>query len=189
MPGSSPGMTPSFPLARRFTDSIFKQPGLANAPPPLLVWSARGIAAFQTARSRKRTEGARDAAGPKRTRRLRCLATPKRIKQPRFTLSRSTRAPQVRQSQGVPRAVFIGLLRMAPGGLTFQAPCLTASVPIHRLRAQTMPSTSDRAGRRRQWGHVARGWRAGTHAAWTAGPPHRISDAKSFPGHRSPPRV
>jgi hypothetical protein len=29
--------------------------------------------------------------------------------------------PQVRQSQGVPRAVFIGLLRKAPGGLTFQA--------------------------------------------------------------------
>ena len=29
--------------------------------------------------------------------------------------------PQVRQSFGVPRAVFIGLLRTAPGGRTFQA--------------------------------------------------------------------
>jgi hypothetical protein len=29
-----------------------------------------------------------------------------------------TRPPQVRQSLGVPRAVFIGLLRIAPGGLT-----------------------------------------------------------------------
>ena len=29
--------------------------------------------------------------------------------------------PQVRQSVGVPRAVFIGLLRIAPGGRTFQA--------------------------------------------------------------------
>jgi hypothetical protein len=33
---------------------------------------------------------------------------------------------------------------------------------------------------------VARGWRAGTAAAWTAGPAHRISDAQSFPGHRLP---
>jgi len=38
-------------------------------------------------------------------------------------------------------------------------------------------------------GPVARGWRAGTSAAWTAGTLHRISDAKEFPGHRSPLHV
>ena len=31
--------------------------------------------------------------------------------------------------------------------------------------------------------------RAGSFAAWTAGPCQRISAATSFPGHRSPPRV
>ena len=36
---------------------------------------------------------------------------------------------------GVPRAVFIGLLRKAPGGRTFQAPILTAGAPNHRFGA------------------------------------------------------
>jgi hypothetical protein len=45
--------------------------------------------------------------------------------------------PQVRRSPGVPRAVFIGLLCLTPGGLTFQAPRplalrLSGSVPLHR---------------------------------------------------------
>ncbi len=62
------------------------------------------------------------------------------------------RRPQVRQSLGVPRAVFIGLLRIAPGGLTLSGFLPYGRTPIHRYLAQTVPSTSDRAGCRRQWG-------------------------------------
>jgi hypothetical protein len=52
--------------------------------------------------------------------------------------------PQVRRSPGVPRAVFVGLLRMTPGGLTFQVPS-----PFDR-GSSTYPPL------------VTRGWRFGT---------------------------
>src|SRR5262249_7348631 len=48
------------------------------------------------------------------------------------------------------------------------------------LLAQTAPGTSDRAGHHRQWGHATCGEQARTHAAWTAGSLHRISDVKTF---------
>ena len=70
--------------------------------------------------ARKRTEGARDARGPKgptgldasRHRGLSkslCLAL-------RSGSSDRQGVPQVRQTQGVPRAVFLGLFRIVPGG-------------------------------------------------------------------------
>ena len=48
------------------------------------------------------------------------------LSDPRTSAPRGTEAcrvvlkPQVRRFSGVPRAVFLGLLRMTPGGLTFQ---------------------------------------------------------------------
>ena len=57
----------------------------------------------------QRTEGARNATGPEDPR----ASTPRDIEACRRPVS-----PQVRLLRGVPRAVFIGLLRIAPGGLT-----------------------------------------------------------------------
>ncbi len=132
---------------------------IANAPPSLLLWSARGGRYSHSVRLRplgfggtsrplsKRTEGARDAAGPKRTRRLRCLTAPKRIKQPRFTLSRSAKGSA---SPPVPRRPARGVYRFAPHGprWTYLSGNLPyGSLPIHRSRAQTdadMPATGCR---------------------------------------------
>jgi len=69
------------------------------------------------------------------------------------------------QSQSVPRAVFIGLLRSAPGGLPFQATLLSLSGLSGRLTTARGP----------------RGGRAGTSAAWTAGPARRISSRAVIP--------
>ena len=73
-----------------------------------------------------KSEGARDAKGPD---------GPAGLDASRHRgLSKSV-LPQVRQSDGVPRAVFLGLLRSAPGGRTFQATLLSFRIvrpPIHR---------------------------------------------------------
>jgi hypothetical protein len=102
-----------------------------------------GDAVFQTARPES-TEGARDAKGPGRTQVYAECANSK-CSDPRASTPRdieACRSPSVRlrplrgygeisrksaQSQGVPRAVFEGLLRIAPGGLTFQATPLLLS--------------------------------------------------------------
>jgi hypothetical protein len=76
--------------------------------------------------------------------------------------------PQVRQSQGVPRAVF---LRFAPQGPRWTDPFRRPALLPERLSTAAGPTR----------GPVARGWRAGTHAAWTAGPPRRISSASVIP--------
>jgi hypothetical protein len=71
-----------------------------------------------------RTEGARDAKGPNGPAGLgasRHRGLPKSVI-PAFALFELRRASRKSaQSQGVPRAVFEGLLCIAPGGLTFQA--------------------------------------------------------------------
>ena len=72
--------------------------------------------------------------------------------------------PQVRQSLGVPRAVFIGLLRIAPGGLTFQATALlelaAAYPPLLAQVGRRASVTGCRTPPSR--GPVTRGRRAGT---------------------------
>jgi len=101
--------------------------------------------------------------------------------------------PQVRQTQGVPRAVFIGLLpskprwslliRVCPLGLhrdmsTERDP--DRASPLLTGAGQTTVASGVPGAQQARWGSLA---------AWTAGPLHRISDARSCPGHRSPPRV
>jgi hypothetical protein len=94
----------------------------------------------------------------------RARGTPKVPKDTRTSTPRDIEAcrslivPQVRQTQGVPRAVFLGLLRIAPGGLTFQAPPLSKVRRLSTARgARTASGTSDRVKRRRQFGPL---WRA-----------------------------
>jgi len=101
--------------------------------------------------------------------------------------------PQVRQTQGVPRAVFIGLLpskprwslliRVCPLGLhrdmsTERDP--DRASPLLTGAGQTTVASGVPGAQQARWGSLA---------AWTAGPLHRISDARSCPGHRSPPRI
>ncbi len=136
----------------------------------------------------RRTEGARDARGPKgpagldasRHRGLSkslCLA---------FRSGSSDRqsVPQVRQTQGVPRAVFNRLAphrprwshfsRVMPVGAAPRLPTDEAMAlgqrPLTGLFAPAYrPSRASGAQTRR----------AGPDAAWTAGPGDRISDARS----------
>ena len=90
---------------------------------------------------------ARGTPGVLRTHGLRHLATPER----NGNLGRDRRpvvvdSPQVRLLSDVPRAVFIGLLRAAPGGLSFQDPYAVASSgPTHRFRASTAPGRWQRS--------------------------------------------
>ena len=161
------------PSLSAIPDSIIKQ--LANAPPPVFFVRRRVRLYFQIRRSRKSTEGARDARGPGRTqvyasRRKRKCSDPRASTPRDIEACRSPLMPQVRQTQGVPRAVFVGLLRSAPGGLTVSGDPPYGGPPIHRSRPKRLHGTSDRAGDRRRWGPATRGDARPDAAAWTAGP-------------------
>jgi hypothetical protein len=97
--------------------------------------------------------------------------------------------PQVRRSQGVPRAVFVGLLRSAPGGRSVSGNPASANweAAYPPLRAQTAPGNSDHAGNRRRWGPATHSGAPG-RSGLDRRAARRISDGTSFPGHRSPPR-
>jgi hypothetical protein len=98
--------------------------------------------------------------------------------------------PQVRQTQGVPRAVFLGLLRSAPGGLTFQAfSCSRSAYPP--LKG---PGRAGKACDRPPMPAITGPGdaRCARRDDMRLGPPGRFaaSPAKaSLPGHRSPPRI
>ncbi len=133
------------------------------------------------------TEGARDARGPigpagldaSRHRGLSkslCLTF-------RSGSSDQQSVPQVRQTQGVPRAVFIGLLPSKPRWSLLIRVC-----PLGLHRDMSTERDPDRAGPLLTGAGqttVASGVpgaqqaRSGLLAAWAAGPPHRISDARS----------
>ena len=83
----------------------------ANAPPPLL-FGRRGVRRRlpPAARSRNRTEGARDAKGPKRTRRPRCLAASRRPPSRRHAREVKSASPPF------PRRPARGVYRLAPHG-------------------------------------------------------------------------
>jgi hypothetical protein len=82
-----------------------------QASSPVLFLEAPGRpVVFLSMRRRKRTEGARDARGLARTHGPRRLATSRHVE--------SFKCRKSAKSQGVPRAVFVGLFRIAPGGLT-----------------------------------------------------------------------
>jgi len=124
--------------------------------------------------------------GPQRTRRPRCLTAPRDSVCPlsrRFDASNGQ--PQVRPTHGVPRAVFIGLLRAAPGGRTFQALRLsganassTAMDPRWRMPRLTRFTSPPPAG------SVVCGWQAGTARL---GPPGgKVCAASPTPPSRPP---
>src|SRR4051794_6829255 len=78
--------------------------------------------------------------------------------------------PQVHQTQGVPRAVFIGLLRSIPGDRPFCQGDLTAHL-ASTVSARALGSRSaDKSPAYRPSGASARALRARIPAAWTAGP-------------------
>ncbi len=145
----------------------------------------------------KRTEGARDARGPKGpagldASRHRGLSKSCVLRLLALVRAKRQSVPQVRQTQGVPRAVFNRLAPHRPRWSHFSRVMPVGAAP-------RLPTDEAMAlGRRPLTGRPglpavrdlgAQTRRAGLDAAWTAGPPHRISDARSCPGHRSPPRV
>ena len=85
-------------------------------------------------------EGARDARGPGRTQVYAVCANkalgPTDLDASRHRGLSKSELPQVRPTQGVPRAVFVGLIRSAPGGLTVSgnppllSDCQAASPPL-----------------------------------------------------------
>jgi len=97
---------------------------LANAPPPGFLLRRREPPAVEIRHTSKRTEGARDARGPERT--LVCAEGTNddaRTHGPRrLATSRPVEIRNCRKSakpDGVPRAVFLGLLREVPGSRSF----------------------------------------------------------------------
>ena len=108
-------------VRRRLTSVRLRPGGLRRDMPPTL----------------ERTEGARDAVGSGRTQ---VYASRRKLKVLRPTGLDASRhrglskqfMPQVRQSLGVPRAVFIGLLRAGPGGRPFVRVNLLGRATLHR---------------------------------------------------------
>ena len=74
-----------------------------------------------------------------------------------------------------------------PVDCLFRPPSCSARRPIHRCGPERHPHTSDRAGVCHCQGGPRHAAARRDGAAWTAGPPRRISSEASFPGHRSPP--
>ncbi len=94
--------------------------------------------------------------------------------------------PQVRQTQGVPRAVFLRFAPRSPRQSGDYGLCTLTAVEDQALGPEISDKSPAVPAVRALDANVDR---AGRFAAWTAGPWCRISDTKSFPGHRSPPRV
>ena len=177
----------------------------ANAPPSLLLWSARAGRYSHSIRLRpfgasarrvrpllgKRTEGARDAKGPNGPA---CLGTSRHrgSLRRRAALRRVKRAPlsQGPRKSASPKASRARCFRFAPR----RFPVVERLRALRRLSTvedQALgPASSDKTPAvpavRALDPHAER---AGSFAAWTAGPLRRISSETSFPGHRSPPRV
>jgi hypothetical protein len=122
--GSSPAVTSVGPCG--IARIVWKAPG---AP---FVFRLPSLPQINRGRAGRRGPGNRPglATPACRTRRPQHLAAPGRG----GTAANSAppKRCEVRRLPGVPRAVFIGLLRAAPGGLTFQAPSLSSRAPIHR---------------------------------------------------------
>jgi hypothetical protein len=156
---------------RSITDSIFKKPRLRR-PYSLSRRRVRLYSAFHFRRPRQK----RGRAGRHGSQRTRVASTPHGIKaeRPAFTpVRRFNGQPQVRPTHGVPRAVFIGLLRAAPGGLTrFRQPSLSSRIgrpPIHRCGPRSGRQTCDRLPAPPSRGPATCGSARRDGAAWTAG--------------------
>src|SRR4029078_8573430 len=161
---------------------LYRGPG---AGPSSLVFSRRPL-----------TEGARDARGPKGPAGPRRLATSRLVEvlcASPFTLVRAI--GKASRTSAKPKSSRARCLRFAPHRPRWSH--FSRVMPVGA--APRLPTDEAMAlGRRpltgrpglpavRELGAQTR--RAGPDSAWTAGPLHRISDARSCPGHRSPPRV
>jgi hypothetical protein len=158
-----------------------------------IVWKAPGAPAFQFRRSRKSTEGARDAKGPNGPTGLDASRHRGLSKScPSSRLRATTGKPQVRQ---VPRRPARGVFRFAPRRSSVVDPFVTlqprrGAVTLHRFGPGNSASVllTRPPAYRPSEGLGARLTRQDTCGLdRRAG--HRISDASVFPGHRSPPRV
>ena len=88
--------------------------------------------------------------------------------------------------------MFIGLLRIAPGGRTFQAPRLLSigGPPIHRCRPRSSLRSCDRMQHDAITGPGDARLARRDGAAWTAGSGNSAPHLRRpRTGHRSPPRV
>ncbi len=152
----------------------FQTTGEANAPPPVFFTGAGTAVSLNSSPPLpEKYRGRAERQGPDRTRGPRRLATSRLVESIK---------PQVRQVSGVPRAVFIGLLRSVPGSRPFILTTLglRGILPLRALalerrpliRAPPLPSGALGARLARQ-----------DDAAWTAGreTQRRISDAPLRP--------
>jgi len=93
---------------------------------------------------------------------------------------------------GVPRAMFIGLLRSTPGGRTLLSTAAGIFGCLRRLLRQGAPSCgSARLAlplAHRPYTPVTRGWRAGSERLGPPGGENRAASPTPRPGHRSPPQ-
>jgi hypothetical protein len=104
---------------------------------------------------------------------------------PSSRLRAATGKPQVRLTQGVPRAVFLGLLHEVPGSRAFKG--MTLSLPLRtwrsggRLLTNLRPYRPSGPSARRRTRQELRG----LDRRWVDG----AASPTPRPGHRSPPRV
>ena len=177
-----------------FTDSIVKS---ANAPPPLFL-AARGTPYSKSAAPGKAprargTPRVQDALKFTQSAQTESARThgPRRLATSRLVEVRISSA-----SPPNPRRPARGVYRFAPHGPRwtdrFRRPFSRFRLSGALIyRYEPKPARPPVTGSRRRSPLGPRDARLARqdHAAWTAGPARRISDAQSFPGHRSPPYV
>ena len=162
---------------------------LANAPPPVF-FAAPGRPSSKPL-APQRTEGARDAKGPDGpadldASRHRGLSKSGGPPSPFRATARQAASPPN------PRRPARGVFRFAPHRPRWTSHFRHPALLTERLSTATGPNGAQHIWPCRLPPSVgpsdARMARR-DEAAWTAGTSRRISDAKEFPGHRSPPRV
>ncbi len=177
------------PCRRAPSPVFFARPRVGPSPGRFaLKGFRRRISGKPECRGRAGRQGSERTRGPRRLATSRLVEVRSRLRS--FELRRASRKSA--KSDGVPRAVFLGLLRIAPGGLTFQATLLSFRIvrpPIHRFRPRSEQATCDRlpapaitgpSGARLARRDVC-GFNRRALAAHLR--------CRSFPGHRSPPRI
>ena len=161
----------------------------ANAPPPVLIWSAPGRPHSNFIRPSSKKH--RGRAGRQGSRSDPRASTPRdievvEVRMPAFALSSFGAASRKSASPKASRARCLeACSAKVPGSRTFKRPKTT----VYRVRTRPRAVPSDGGWSRGRQGPRRNAVCAGSFAAWTAGQCQRISAATSFPGHRSPPRI
>ena len=164
--------------ASGFCDSGAEVARSSNRPVPPLSETYRGRAGRQGIQPDPRASAPRD---------IEACRSPARL--------RSVELRRVNRKSAKPKAsrarCLLGLLRTCPrwSAVRHVQPHCGAAFPPFEALALGRHASDACPGLPAVRGLGARSGAPGRRAAWTAGPLHRISDAKSFPGHRSPPHV